>query len=161
MVLIVALGSRAEAAKPKAAANRPFADAGYLNVPEGRDVRMGDPSGGLSLIAQRGSLIKRQNKALVLDRGRLGVSMSGNGKAAVRIGAGALVLETAGGKFVVERGATTRVQVLDGKVLVTGAGAARNLTSWQQLEVSGKGKVTIERLASAVRNDALRWIESK
>src|SRR5690606_12858048 len=111
-----------------AKADRPFASAGYLNVPEGRDVRMGDPSGGLAIVAQGGSLIKRENKALVLDRGRMAVSMKAGGKAAVRVGAGPLIVETAGGKFVLERSGSTKLQVLEGKVLVNGAGAPRNLS---------------------------------
>lgn len=167
--LIVALAMTAPlwAAKPKPKASpkpgpeRPFASAGYLNVPQGRDVRMGDPSGGLAIVAQGGSLIKRQNKALVLDRGKMAVSMKGDGKNAVRVGAGTLIVETAGGKFVLERGDTTKLSVLEGKVLVNGAGAPRNLSGFQQLEVSAGGKVKVGSVPSAQRNEAMRWIESK
>lgn len=165
VIAALALTAPVWAAKPKPAASpkgeRPFAAAGYLNVPEGRDVRMGDPSGGLAIVAQGGSLIKRQNKALVLDRGRMAVSMKGGGKAAVRVGAGTLTVETAGGKFVLERQSSTKLQVLEGKVLVNGAGQPRNLSGFQSLEVSSSGKVSTGSVTSAQRNEAMRWIESK
>ena len=147
---------------PKPGGERPFASAGYLNVPEGHDVRMGDPSGGLAIVAKGGSLIKRQNKALVLDRGRMGVSMKAGGKAAVRVGAGTLVIETAGGMFVVDRSGTgTKLAVLDGKVAVNGAGEPRALSAYQQLEVTAGGKVTTTSMPSAQRTESMHWIESR
>ena len=144
--------------KPKA--DRPFASAGYLAVPTGKDIRMGDPSGGLAIVAKGGSLIKRQNKSLVLDGGKMGVSMK-NGKAAIRLVSGALSAETAGGKFTLERTeARIRVSVLEGKVLVSGAGAPRTLTGGQRLDLAG-GKVTTGAVAEASLDSDLEWIAAK
>lgn len=141
--------------------SRPFASAGYLDVPEGRDVRLGFPSGDLAIVVQGGSLLKRQNKALALDKGRMGVGLKAGGKAAIRVAAWPLIVETAGGKFVVERGrAATRLQVLEGKVLVTGAGPPRTMNGWQQVEVSAAGKVSTAATPPAQRTEAITWIDA-
>ena len=149
------------AAKPSA--DRPFASQGYLQVPENHDVRMGDPNGGLAIVALAGSMIRRQEKALNLEHGKMGISMKAGGKAAFRVMAGTVVAETAGGKLVLDRtGPGTRLQVLEGKVLVTGAGKdPKTLYTGQQLDISAGGKVKAGNVPSEDARAGRAWLGSK
>jgi len=149
-------------ASPRGPASSPFASQGYLECPPGKDIRMG-AAGVLAIVAQGGSLIRRQGKekALSLERGRMGVDMT-TGKAAVRVLAGSLTIETAGGKLILDRTPErTRLQVLEGKVLASGAGKPRTLYTGQQLDVDSDGDATAGKVPGADLHSGLAWLRGK
>lgn len=155
---VLACGSAARADEK---GSRPFAEGGALEVPAGNPIRMGEPSSGLTIIADGGSTIRKQGKALALERGKMGVGLRGGGSRAIQVVAGKLTLQCAGGRFTVERdGARVVVRVIDGGVAVAGAGAGapRNLTAGQALTVPARGAPAVGELPRADRGRDAAWI---
>jgi ferric-dicitrate binding protein FerR (iron transport regulator) len=138
---------------------RPFAEKGFLEVPAGREIRMGDASGGLAMIAAGGTLLKRQGASIALERGRLGVALKPAGNRAMRVTSGKLTIESRGGRYILQRtSALTRLQVLEGKATVTGAGPARAVSAWQQLDVTTAGKVGLDGVDRESHAAGQRWL---
>lgn len=148
--------------KPEPKGDRPFKEQGYLQVPADHDLRMGDPSGALTIMARRGSLIRRNKKALDLEKGRMGVSMKAGGMAAVRVMSGTLIAETAGGTLLLDRGEdATTLSVIEGKVLVNVGQKARTLYTGQSLTLDGDGKVKTGSVPAETKKAARAWLNVK